>query len=74
MSTPQKFWMVARYEGGGAPNKRHTTLADAKAEAERLTRKEYAIFIVLEAVTYVRTAQKQVPVVWETPETPTVTP
>jgi hypothetical protein len=45
----QKFWMVWKY-GGSYPMKRHSDPHEAAAEAERLTKKENAPFVVLEAM------------------------
>ncbi len=50
MSDAKKFWAVWKENGGGAPQKRHATIEDAKQEAARLARQEQARYYVLEVV------------------------
>jgi hypothetical protein len=60
MSDCKKFWAVWKENGGGAPQKRHASIEDAKQEAARLARQEQARYFVLEVVGIV--APVQVPV------------
>ena len=61
-----KFWML-HPEGAGSPTHNHLTLAEAKAEAERLlslSQKGIAKVYILEAVAVA--ARAVAPIVWET--------
>ena len=58
----EKFWVVMRDKCESYVSKRHAGEAEAKAEAERLCKKENARFIVLEVSAYVE--PQEPPVVW----------
>ena len=45
-----KFWVVWRKTGGGAPNKKHATKDEALAEAQRLATQSNDQYFVLEAI------------------------
>lgn len=62
----EPFWMVTGENN--QPSKRHPTLRAAEEEAERLTRKERKIFVVMEARAICKPVVPQVapiPVVWD---------
>lgn len=56
----QKFWAVWRYNGGGAPNRRHASKSDAVNEAARLAAQENASYYVLEVVGIVAPVRPQI--------------
>ncbi len=58
-----KFWIVMRDKSETYVVKRHVTEEEAKAEAERLCRKENARFFILEVTAYVE--PKDMPVAWQ---------
>lgn len=60
--SPEKFWAVWRIDGGSPPHKRHTTLAAAQAEAERLAKLADTPYYVLETVGVVE--RPKVPMEW----------
>ena len=45
-----KYWAVWRENGGGAPQKKHTTKDDAVTEAGRLAQQSNERYFVLEVV------------------------
>jgi hypothetical protein len=55
-----KFWAVWRKNGGGAPNKKHETKADALIEAQRLATQTNEQYFILECIGVV--SPKVVPV------------
>jgi len=57
-----KFYVVMRDKVETHICKRHANLEDARAEAERLSRKEKAIFFVLEMVGYAE--PQDPPIMW----------
>ena len=61
----KKFWMVLKDGSNHFSVKRHDTQVEACAEAERLARKESAMFFVMEAIGSVISTER--PVVWDTP-------
>ena len=58
----EKFWVVLRDKAETYVHKRHSSLEEARAEAERLTRKENARFYVLAVVGF--TESYNPPVAW----------
>ena len=58
----EKFWVVIRDRTETYISKRHASEDEAKAEAERLCKKENARFIVLKVSAYVE--PQEPPIVW----------
>lgn len=58
----EKFWIVIKDIKETYTSKRHPSEEEAKAEAERLCKKENARFFVLEMVAYVE--PQEPPVIW----------
>lgn len=58
----EKFWVVMRDKQDNYFRKRHASEAEAKAEAERLSKQECARFFVLEMIAYVE--PQEPPVIW----------
>lgn len=63
MNQYRKFWAVWRLNGGGAPTKRHESLSDAQAEANRLCQQSNEPYYVLEVCGIVKPVS--LPVAWE---------
>lgn len=54
-----KFWMVLRENGGGAPQRRHNTLKEAQDEAARLAKQTDTNYYILETIGKVKIPEIQ---------------